>query len=127
MAEDNTRLTKSAEDYLEVIGHLCRKDGHAQVSDIATLLNVKKPSVTAAMRKLCKQGYIAYQAYYPITLTEKGKQYADLVTNAHGILMQFLITNAGLTQKRAEEVACQMEHILTFEETSAIADRLKRA
>ena len=56
MSNDHTELSKrigrSGEDYLEAIGHLCHKNGSAQVSDIAQMLNVKKPSVTAAMRKL---------------------------------------------------------------------------
>ena len=45
MSNDHTELSKrigrSGEDYLEAIGHLCHKNGSAQVSDIAQMLNVK--------------------------------------------------------------------------------------
>ena len=66
------RIGRSGEDYLEAIGHLCHKNGAAQVSDIAQMLGVKKPSVTAAMRKLADMGLIEYHQYAPITLTREG-------------------------------------------------------
>ena len=72
-----TRLSRSAEDYLEAIGHLCRENGKAQVSEVAAMLDVKKPSVTAAMHQLAEEGLITYRRYAPIELTEKGKQYAE--------------------------------------------------
>ncbi len=119
-----TRLSRSAEDYLEAVGALCRTSGCAQVSDIATRLGVRKPSVTAAMRQLAALGLIEYRPYAPIHLTEQGKRYADSVINAHGILKRFLVEAAGLTPPRADEAACQMEHVLTYDEIDAIARRL---
>ena len=119
-----TRLSRSAEDYLEAIGHLCRENGKAQVSDVAAMLKVKKPSVTAAVHQLAEEGLITYRRYAPIELTEKGKQYAERVIRAHGILEYFLETAAGLTPERADDVACHMEHLLTMEEIEAIQNRL---
>ncbi len=118
------RLTRSAEDYLEAVGHLCREFGCAQVSDIATRLGVRKPSVTAAMRQLSALGLVEYRQYAPIHLTERGQQYANLVISAHGILRRFLIEAAGLSPERADEAACQMEHVLTYEEIDGISRRL---
>ncbi len=118
------RLSRSAEDYLEAVGHLCRESGCAQVGDIATRLGVRKPSVTAAMRQLAALGLVEYRQYAPIHLTERGQRYADEVISAHGTLRRFLIEAAGLTPQRADEAACQMEHVLTYEEIDAIARRL---
>ena len=115
-----TRLSRSAEDYLEAIGHLCHKNGKAQVSDVAIMLNVKKPSVTAAVHQLAEEGLITYRRYAPIELTEKGRQYADRVIRAHAILQRFLIEAAGLSSERADDVACHMEHLLTMEEIEHI-------
>ena len=119
-----SRLSKSAEDYLEAIGTLCNKHGHAQVSDIALLLSVKKPSVTAALRQLSAEGLVEYQQYKPVQLTEAGKQYARRVLNAHGTLRRFMCEVAGLTPERADEAACHMEHILSYEEIASIAQKL---
>ncbi len=118
------RLSRSAEDYLEAVGNLCRESGCAQVSDIAARLGVRKPSVTAAMRQLASLGMVEYRQYAPIHLTEMGRHYANHVISAHGILRRFLIEAAGLTPQRADEAACQMEHVLTYEEIDAIARRL---
>lgn len=125
MTTPMNRLSRSAEDYLEAIGHLCREHGHAQVSDVAAMLNVKKPSVTAAMHQLAEEELIVYRRYAPIELTEKGKQYADRVIRAHGILKRFLTETAGLSQERADDVACQMEHLLTMEEIEQIDKRFQ--
>ncbi len=118
------RLSRSAEDYLEAVGSLCRKSGCAQVSDIATLLGVRKPSVTAAMRQLAALGLIEYRPYAPIHLTEQGQRYADEVISAHGILRRFFTEAAGLSPERADEAACQMEHVLTYAEIEAISRKL---
>lgn len=118
------RLGRSAEDYLEAIGHLCRQHGSAQVSDIAQMLGVKKPSVTAAMRRLSDLGLVIYHQYAPIQLTDKGRQYAERVMGAHKILHRFMIEIAGLNPERADEAACLIEHILTYEEISGMAAKL---
>lgn len=117
------RLSKSAEDYLEAVGELCKKNGQAQVSELAAMLGVKKPSVTVAMRNLADRGMVHYAPYCPIQLTEKGRLYADSVMNAHHVLQRFMEQAAGLSADRAETVACLIEHILTMEEVSDIEKR----
>ena len=123
MSSNVTRLSRSAEDYLEAIGHLCRENGRAQVSDVAAMLNVKKPSVTAAVHQLAAEGLITYKRYAPIELTDKGRQYADRVIRAHSILHRFLVEAAGLEPERADEVGCHMEHLLSMEEIERISER----
>ncbi len=123
-AELSKRIGRSGEDYLEAIGHLCHRNGAAQVSDIAQMLGVKKPSVTAAMRKLADLGLIEYHQYAPIVLTTEGQNYAERVIHAHTILLRFMTEIAGLPEERADVAACSMEHILTYEEIQAIGTRL---
>lgn len=120
------RLSRSAEDYLEAIGQLCAQSpqGVALVSEVAQLLNVKKPSVTAAMHQLAEEGLITYRPYAPIQLTDKGREYANHVINAHNVLHRFMIEAAGLSPERAEEVGCMVEHILTYAEINEIEKRL---
>lgn len=118
------RLSRSAEDYLEAVGELCKKNGQAQVSELANMLGVKKPSVTVAMRNLSQLGMVHYEPYCPIQLTEKGRRYADSVMNAHHVLKCFMETAAGLEAERAEKVACLIEHILTMDEVAEIQARL---
>ena len=124
MTDDFIKLTRSAEDYLEAIGNLCREKGAARVNDIARLLNVKKPSVTVAVRRLADQGFVSYRQYAPIELTDKGKAYANSVIRAHSILRRFMHEVAGLSREKANETACLLEHILSPEDICTLSKRL---
>lgn len=124
MKTEFKKLTRSAEDYLEVIGHLCREKGAARVNDIAQRLNVKKPSVTAAVRRLADLELVVYRQYAPIELTKKGEEYANSVIRAHCILRRFMHEVAGLSRDKANETACVLEHILTPEDIRQLSKRL---
>ena len=121
---DSDRLGRSAEDYLEAIGMLSKPDGSAQPRAIAEHLGVRMPSVTAALKKLAAEGLITYAPYAPVQLTDRGRAYAERVITAHRTLQRFMREAAGLSEERAEQAACQMEHFLTDEEIAAIARRL---
>ncbi|MDO4818539.1 MAG: metal-dependent transcriptional regulator [Akkermansia sp.] len=121
---DSDRLGRSAEDYLEAIGMLSKPDGSAQPRAIAEHLGVRMPSVTAALKKLAAEGLITYAPYAPVQLTDQGRAYAERVITAHRTLHRFMREVAGLSEARAEQAACQMEHFLTEAEIAAIARRL---
>ena len=127
MKTELKKLSRSAEDYLEAIGNLCREKGAARVNDIAQLLNVKKPSVTAAVRRLADQDLVVYRQYAPIELTDKGREYANSVIRAHQILRRFMHEVAGLSRETANEAACMLEHMLTPEDIRTLSKRLPEA
>lgn len=127
MKQEDKKLTRSAEDYLEAIGNLCREKGAARVNDIAQLLNVKKPSVTAAVRRLADQDLVVYRQYAPIELTQKGEEYASSVIRAHSVLRRFMHEVAGLSRDKANEAACLLEHILNTEDIRTLSKRLPDA
>ena len=87
-------------------------------SEIAEALNVKKPSVSLAMKQLKERGLVEYTQYSPIVLTREGRYYADRVISCHTMVKEFLITVLKMEEKRADEVACGIEHIMTLEEIS---------
>lgn len=124
MKQEFNKLSRSAEDYLEAIGHLCREKGSARVNDIAQRLNVKKPSVTAAVRRLADQELVIYRQYAPIELTKKGEEYANKVIRAHTVLRRFMHEVAGLSREKANETACMLEHMLSQEDIRTLSKRL---
>lgn len=83
-------LSASNEDYLERIHELIENKGYARVSDIATSLALSRPSVSAMVQRLAKGGFLAYEKYRGLTLTEKGKKIALRVKYRHIILAEFL-------------------------------------
>ena len=95
---------------------LSEKSGTAQVRDIAEMLKVKMPSVTSAVKQLADMGLVEYTQYAPVKLTPQGRRIAGKIIVSHGILFDFLREELALPEERANEVACQIEHIMTFEE-----------
>ena len=109
------RLSESLEDYLEAISELIAVEGHAHTKEIAEKLDVKMPSVTAALRQLDKMGCIVYNTHYPVQLTPAGKEIADQVVRRHRILKNFFGGILGLPPEKASETACRLEHAVDEE------------
>ena len=116
-------IHESAEDYLERILMLLEKKGHARSTDIAAGLNVTKPSVSVAMKKLRENCYITMGADNYITLTEKGYEIANRTYDRHKTLSRFLI-QLGVPAEIAAEDACKIEHDISEETFAAIRSQL---
>ena len=112
--EDEMAITATVEDYLERILLLSEDDGHAHVTEIANLLGISKASVTEMIVKLKSNGYVDYEKYGTITLTEKGRKLAIKVKERHDILKSFLIL-IGVNEENASNDCCVMEHNLSIE------------
>ena len=111
-------LTESREDYLEAIAELIAVNGHAHTKEIARKLNVKMPSVTAALHQLQDMGYIVYNSHYPVQLTPAGQLLADSVIRRHRVLKTFFSDILGLNPEKASETACRLEHAVDEETIS---------
>ncbi|MFP4027883.1 MAG: metal-dependent transcriptional regulator [Candidatus Brocadiia bacterium] len=105
-------LSSTLEDYLEAIFRLETAKGFARVRDIAENLEVAKSAVTAAIQSLSSKGFINYEPYEPITLSEKGQKKAEKIVLRHRIIENFLQKVLGIEYERAEAVACGMEHAI---------------
>lgn len=107
-------IHESGEDYLEQILKLLEQKGHARSIDIAAGLNVSKPSVSVAMKKLRENGYITMGTDNNISLTDKGYAIARRIYDRHRTLTRFLV-QLGVPPEIAEEDACLMEHDISEE------------
>ncbi len=81
--------SQSAEDYLERIQELIEEKGYARVVDIASSLQVKQASVTSMVQKLGELGYINYEKYRGLILTDKGREVARKIQQRHETLSRF--------------------------------------
>lgn len=82
-------LSASLEDYLEEIYRLSVEKGDIHTSDIAASLDVTLPSVSKALQRLDEDGYIKYQPYQDIILTEKGQELGDYLVKRNQLLQTF--------------------------------------
>ncbi|SEO94598.1 metal-dependent transcriptional regulator [Propionispora vibrioides] len=111
-------LSPSLEDYLEEIYRFAASRGEARVTDISRTLRVSLPSVTKAMAKLKSGGYITYQKYGMIELTDKGRQMGSYLVERNTLLQDFLRTLCSGCDVAAEAEA--MEHYLSPETIASI-------
>src|SRR5436309_507519 len=113
--------SQSAEDYLERIHELIEEKGYARVVDIASSLQVKQASVTSMVQKLGELGYLNYEKYRGLVLTDKGRAVACNIQKRHETLSRFF-SLLGLdyeTQKRDIE---GIEHHLSPETAEVLSD-----
>ena len=97
------------EDYLEGISELVELKGYATTLDISRYLSVSAPSVTKMLQRLDDGGYLEYEKYRGINLTQKGKQIAGTIRQKHGILLEFFEI-LGIGSDTANRDAEGLEH-----------------
>ena len=117
-------IYESAEDYLEQILMLLENKGHARSIDIAAGLNVSKPSVSVAMKKLRENGYITMGEDNNISLTDQGYAIARRIYDRHKTLTRFFM-QLGVGPETARADACKVEHDLSEETYQAICRQMK--
>lgn len=115
----DTKIQESAENYLEAILILQKRNGHVRSIDIAGELDFSKPSVSVAMKNLRENGYIEMDENGYIRLLGKGQEIAERMYERHTLLSDWLIA-LGVTPKTAQEDACRMEHVISAESFAAI-------
>lgn len=119
------RKSKSAEDYLESILIIREKQGYVRSIDVAKELNVSKPSVSVAMKKLREEKMISMDAEGNIKLLKAGRQIAENVYAKHQLLIKALM-RVGVDRETAEAEACQIEHIISDRTYELIDARLNK-
>lgn len=81
--------SQTAEDYLERIHELIEEKGYARVVDIASSLDVRQASVTSMVQKLDELGYLNYEKYRGLVLTDEGREIARKIQRRHEMLSRF--------------------------------------
>ncbi len=131
--------SQSAEDYLERIHELIEGKGYARVVDIAESLQVKQASVTVMVQKLGELGYLDYEKYRGLRLTDKGREVARRIQSRHATLARFF-SLLGLDEQTQRLDIEGIEHHLSpatlecladlaeyFEKNPAVLDRFQKS
>ena len=118
-------IQESAENYLETILILQKRNGTVRSIDIANELQFSKPSVSVAMKNLRNNGYIEMDKSGQIRLLSAGEKIAETVYEKHTTITQFL-TALGVDPQTAAEDACRIEHVVGRESFEAIKRHAER-
>lgn len=110
---------ESAENYLETILILSNRLPVVRAVDISEELGFKKSSVSVAMKNLREKEHITVNKSGFITLTEAGRQIAELIYERHQLLSTWLI-QLGVDPDTAAADACRIEHVISPQSFDAI-------
>jgi DtxR family Mn-dependent transcriptional regulator len=116
-------LTSEAEEMYIITVARAIEDGvgpPVPVSTISGVLEVSSVSANQMIKKLEVAGLVAYTPYKGVTLTGRGDELANTVLRNRRLWGRFLADHLGLTPAKADEVACEMEHVTP----DMVADRL---
>lgn len=118
------KIQESAENYLETILILQKRNGKVRSIDIVNELNYSKPSISIAMRNLRENGYIRVENGGSIVLLPAGLEIAERMYERHTMLTDWLIS-IGVSPETAVEDACRMEHVISKETFEAFKRQVK--
>jgi len=111
LGKKNKLLSHSMEDYLEMIYRNSLTEGHVRINMLAESLNVQAPSATKMVQKLAKLGYLNYEKYGLIQLTQEGVVMGKYLLKRHEIIERFLLI-IGVEERLLENVEL-IEHSVT--------------
>ncbi len=108
------KIQESAENYLETILILQRRNGMVRSIDIVNELNYAKPSISVAMKHFKEEGLITVDDNGYISLTKSGREIAEKMYERHTFLTDVLI-QLGVEEEVAKVDACKIEHHISEE------------
>ena len=119
------KIKESAEDYLEAILILEKKNGAVQSVDIANYLGFSKPSVSIAMKKFRENNLVSMDHNNLIELLPEGRKIAERTYERHTTLSR-CFRMLGVAEPNATEDACRVEHVISQETFSRIKDFVRK-
>lgn len=115
------QIKESAENYLETILVLSKKNSSVRSIDVANEMGFTKASISIAMKRLREDEYIVVENDGAIHLTDKGKDIAARVYERHQLIAKILIT-LGVNEETAYKDSCKIEHDLSKESFEKIKE-----
>ena len=90
---------------------------------LAEELNVTPPAVTAALKRMTRDGHVRVDREGRIELTRKGRQFAERLALRHQLAEMLLTDVIGLPWSKAHDEAERMEHAISPEVEALLLKR----
>jgi DtxR family Mn-dependent transcriptional regulator len=117
------KTSVSQEDYLKAIWEMLEEDHTPISARLAEELNVTPPAVTAALKRMTRDGHARVDRAGRIDLTKKGRQVAERLALRHQLAEMLLTDVIGLSWAKAHDEAERMEHAISPEVESLLLKR----
>jgi DtxR family Mn-dependent transcriptional regulator len=105
--------TPAIQDYLGAIYDLAGSKKPVIGARLARHMHVSAPSITEALRRMRREGYIRIAGHKEIRLTSKGLGIAETMARRHRLIERWLTDVLGLDWGRAHDEAHRLEHAIS--------------
>ncbi len=120
-------LSLTEENYLKTIFSLSDgQDNAVNTSALAKQINIASSSVTDMLKRLGEKGYIHYEKYQGVRLTDSGRSIAINIIRKHRLWEVFLVDKLHFSWDEVHEVAEQLEHIRSKKLTTRLYEFLNK-
>jgi DtxR family Mn-dependent transcriptional regulator len=109
------RTTVSQEDYLKAIRKMQQEEQVPISARLSEELSVTPPAVTAALKRMARNGYVKLGPRGRINLTVKGRDIADHLVLRHRLAEKLLVEVLSMPWTRVHEEAERLEHAISPE------------
>jgi DtxR family transcriptional regulator, Mn-dependent transcriptional regulator len=117
------KTSVSQEDYLKAIWEMLEENQTPISARLAEELNVTPPAVTAALKRMTRDGHVRMERSGKIDLTRKGRQVAEHLALRHQLAERLLTDVIGLSWAKAHDEAERMEHTISPEVEALLLKR----
>lgn len=124
MSRTSEVLSRSVEDFLKAVYSLQQADERVSTNALAEALNVKAPSITDMARRTVEAGWIDYERYKGVQLTEAGRAIALRIIRRHRLIELYLVEELNYALHEVHEEAEKLEHAVSERFIEAIAAKL---
>lgn len=104
------KTSVSQEDYLKAIWEIVQEEQTPISARLAEELGVTPPAVTAALKRMTRDGYVRLGRGGRIQLSRKGQEMAEHLVLRHRLAEKLLIEVIGLDWTKVHEEAERLEH-----------------
>lgn len=102
--------TQTKENYLKALYYLHSRGPSISITDLGKEMEVSKPTVNNMVKKLEAEGWVKYEKYKPLSLTETGLKEATHIIRKHRLSEMFLNQIMGFGWEEVHDIAEEMEH-----------------
>lgn len=113
-------VSHSEAHYLMTIQDL----GSAKAHDLVKALNIAAPTVSQALKALLKKGWLDQDIHKNFSIKKNRKNIVLQIETNKALLMDFFVTQLGLSKSIADRDSCKIEHLLSPEAAQALESYL---
>ncbi len=99
--------------YLEAIYYMRAEGETVTNARLADWLGVSRPTVTAGLRRMARDGLLRHDSGKEVLFTEEGEAQAAAIVRRHRIVERWLTDSLGLDWVVADQEAARLEHTIS--------------